>query len=169
MGVDELVDENAFDPKRLFDSKDYSTVIVNRDGFTNKDNEVANLMSEIVECSKQTIDTFDAFAKLKTLNAASEMVKILGQSGDADDLGRLVAICWESGVDFSTYMTFFSALVCHPDYSVAMEALTVIEESEGPFKKEDLDGAMKVATEASTSNVGLVEDLVAILKNRYNF
>ena len=169
MVVEELLDENAFDPKRLFDSKEFSTVVVNRDGFSNRDNQVADLMSEIVECSKQTLDTFELFAKLKTLHPAEEMIKILSQSGDADDLGRLVAICWESGVNFSPYMTFFSALVCHPDYAVAMEALTVIEESEGPFNKEDLDGALKVATEANTPNTGLLEDLVSILKNRYNF
>ena len=144
-------------------------MVLNRDGFTNKENQVADLMTEIVENSKQALDTFEAFSKLKALHPAEQMIKILGQSGDEDDLGRLVAICWESGVDFSHYMTFFSALVCHPDYAVAMEALTVIEEAEGPFQKGDIEAALNLATSASTANTGLLEDLISILKNRYNF
>lgn len=168
MVVDELLDEQSLDPKKLFDANEFSTVLVNREGFTNKENSVADLMLEIIERSKQMVDTFDAFVKLKALKASSEMIQVIKQSGETENLARLVAICWESGVDFSQHITFFSALVCHPDYAVAIEALTVIEQCEGPFNSNDLQAALKLISHAKTSNTGLVNDLIDIIKQHLN-
>jgi len=165
MGIDELLDEQSLDPKKLFDATEFNTLVISRDGFTNKENSVADLMLEIIERSRQMVDTFDAFAKLKALNAPAEMIQVIKQSGETENLARLVSICWECGVDFSHNTTFFSALVCHPDYAVAIEALTVIEQCEGPFDNNDLQAALKLISQATTPNKGLVDDLIDIIKH----
>ncbi len=41
---------------------------------------------------------------------------------------ELVMACWETGLDFSTHLIFFTNLVVNCGYPVALEAITVIDE-----------------------------------------
>jgi hypothetical protein len=60
-------------------------------------------------------------------------VPLIAESFDKHDYGEFlpafVAACWQSGLDFSNYLTVFARLFIHSDYITSLEAFTVLEES----------------------------------------
>ena len=49
MDIKELLDEDAFDPEKLFNEKEYSTLIIKRDGFSKKENSSADLIEGLLD------------------------------------------------------------------------------------------------------------------------
>ena len=47
--IKELLDEDAFDPKKLFNEEEYSTLIIAREGFSKKENNAADLIESLLE------------------------------------------------------------------------------------------------------------------------
>lgn len=65
----------------------------------------------------------------------------------------LVSACWESGLDCTKYLEFFTDLAIRTDYLVCLECLTVIENMPGPFDMIQLENSIskiKVAMDEDT-------------------
>ena len=80
----------------------------------------------------------------------------------------LVAACWESEINFSNNLPFFVELATHTDYLVALEAMTVISNMEGPFDTNQVNEALLklrnyLTTSASERKV-LINDLIFTLE-----
>ena len=166
MGVEELLDEEAFDPKKLFNEEEYSTLIIGREGLSKKENTTADLLEALLEPNITRQESEDIFLKLKEANAQKMMVDAIGAAEKTSEKTALAAACWESGLDFSDYFMDFVDLTLHNDFQLALEALSVIESSEGVQTEQTLTKALILAQSSKSKNPDLVNDLVQNLKSR---
>src|SRR6476620_228756 len=101
MDIKELLDEDAFDPEKLFNEEEYSTLIINREGFSKKENTAADLIEDLLEKGITRAESEEIFKKIKDTNAGDLLVNAIRQAQRTDDKTKLVAACWECGLDFS--------------------------------------------------------------------
>jgi hypothetical protein len=159
MDIKELLDEDAFDPEKLFNEEEYSTLIINREGFSKKENTAADLIEDLLEKGITRQESEEIFKKIKDTNAGDLLVNAIRQAQRTDDKTKLVAACWECGLDFSKDLLLFVELACHIDFQLALEALSVVESTEGNISEETLKLAMEIADQAQSKNPQLVSDL----------
>jgi len=77
MGVDELLDDDAFDPKKLFDEEQYSTLIIKRDGFDKKQNSVADILEALLDEKNTRSENEELFLRLKENNAQQMLMEAI--------------------------------------------------------------------------------------------
>lgn len=65
----------------------------------------------------------------KSKEAAPIIAESLHKNDYEDYLPALVAVCWQSGLDFSKHLRVFAGIFISGDYLSALESFTVIEES----------------------------------------
>ena len=126
----ELLDEDAFDPKKLFDKKEYNTLLIGRDGFTENQNGIADLLESLFEQNLSREKSEAIFKLLKEANAGNMLVQTIKDCENEEQKAILTAACWESGLDFSKQFLFFVDLACSNHFQLALEALTVVEYNE---------------------------------------
>jgi len=168
MDIKELLDEDAFDPEKLFNEEEYSTLIINRDGFSKKENVSADLIEALLEKELSREESEELFLKLKNAQADNLLVEALKKANRISEKTRLAAACWECGLDFSPHFLFFVELACHDDFQLALEALSVVESSEGTIPEETLAVALEVALNSKSKNPPLLVDLVKNIRSRMN-
>ncbi len=161
-----LLDDDAFDPEKLFDEKQYSTVIINRDGFNKQQNVTADLLEALLEPKITRQEADEIYTKLKDSKAQALLVDTIRAAENVQDKKILTAACWESGLDFSTHLLFFTELACQPDFGLAMEALTVVENMEGAMEHGTLTTALNLIAASKSPNKDLVQDLTENIKSR---
>ena len=166
MEIKELLDEDAFDPEKLFNEKEYSTLIINREGFSKKENASADLIEGLLDKNVTRQESEEIFQKLKTNNATELLVDAIKKAGLTDEKRILAAACWESGLDFSNHFLFFVELALSADFQLSMEAITVIEESEGLIERAVLEEGLRMAETSKSANQNLVNDLIANIRLR---
>lgn len=165
--VNELLDDDALDPKKLFDEKQYNTLIINREGFNKKQNEAADLLEDLLDPSLTRAQSEEIFVQLKEMKAQKMLVDAIRTAGRAAEKAVLTAACWESGLDFSEDFLFFVELACHPDFKLAMEALTVVENCE-TVEPGLLTTASELIEDLKSPNTMLVADLKENIHSRTN-
>jgi hypothetical protein len=166
MDVKELLDEDAFDPKKLFNQEEYSTLIIGREGFTKKENHAADLIETLLDKKTTREESEAIFSSLKELKANKLLIQAIKEAARIDERSKLTAACWESGLDFSDELLFFAGLVCQDNFSLAMEALTVVENMEGSIETEVLIKALQVAESCKVAPQGILQELIENLKSR---
>jgi hypothetical protein len=85
----------------------------------------------------------DALNLLRENNAADLLVTMIGMKEYAKNRLELLTACWESGLDFSAHLVFFTSLSLEkniPDEQL-LEILTIINEMRGPFTDEIVEKA----------------------------
>jgi hypothetical protein len=70
----------------------------------------------------------DALDIIRDAKAHQFLVDLIARPDQKKHQRELVMACWETGLDFSTHLIFFSNLVVNCEYPVALEAITVIDE-----------------------------------------
>ncbi|MCE3225860.1 MAG: hypothetical protein K0S32_411 [Bacteroidetes bacterium] len=163
---DFLEDDEPIDPKKFFDEKEYSTLIVGRDGFSKKQNDTADLIETLLSKDVTRKEAEEIFSKLKDLNAQAMMVKALEESTSEKNKAKICAACWESGLDFTPYFLLFTEFACGSDFSLAMEALTVVENMEGNINELELTKGLELVQNSKSPNAGILEDLATNIRQR---
>lgn len=166
MGVDELLDEEALDPKKLFDEKEYVTLIIDREGFTKKQNDNADLVMTLLEKELDRKEQEEIYTQLKEVNARKILIEAIGNVKKDSDKAKLCAACWESGIDFSEDFIFFTELACSNDFLLSMEALTVVDNIEGKIDEKTLTAALEIAQNTKSKNTHNINDLIENIKLR---
>lgn len=166
MEIKELLDDDNLDPKKFFDEKEYSTLYINREGFSKKDNETADLVEALLDKTITRQEQEEIFSKLKEKKAGPLLLEAIKNTKRANEKAKLIAACWESGIDFTGEILFFTELGCNEDFSIAMEALTVVENLEGPVSEATLAKAIEIVQNCSSINTSITEDLIVSLKQR---
>ena len=165
MEIDELFDDDSFDPEKLFDENQYSTLIIDREGFSKKQNSTADLIESLLEPHLTRAESEEIFAELKKANAQQMMVKAIGTTrGDAQKKA-LTAACWECGLDFSPHFVFFAELVCNSGFEVAMEAFTVIQEMENKPSREEIGAVEEIISKQPEPANAMVPELESYIKS----
>jgi len=166
MKIDEIFDDESFDPKKLFDEKQYSTLIINRDGFSKKQNSSADLIESLLQKDLSRAENEAIFKSLKESGASRLLVDSIKAAEDPAQKAVLTAACWETGLDFTEHFLFFAELVTHPDFPVALEALSVVESCEGTIPQHSLAKALEIAEKSQSPNQELISDLINNIKSR---
>ncbi|MBA3683569.1 MAG: hypothetical protein H0W73_20745 [Bacteroidetes bacterium] len=164
--VKELLDDDAFDPKKLFNEEEYSTLIIKREGFNKKENNTADLLESLLEKEITRQESEEIFLKLKETNSIEIMVDAIKKAQRTEEKTILAAACWESCLDFSKYFLFFTELTCSDNFLLSMEALTVVEYIEGTIDESTLTKALEIAQNTKSKNKELIEDLITNIKSR---
>ncbi len=80
----------------------------------------------------------------------------------------IVESCWQSGLDYSSYLSDFINLMVHENYYVALEAFTVVENMIGSFTTQELENniaQLKMAINDSDKNKSyLFVEMINVLK-----
>ncbi len=143
MDIKELLDEEAFDPEKLFNEEEYSTLIINREGFSKKENSSADLIEALLEKEITREENEEIFSKLKATNSGKLLVDAIRNAKRVPEKTKLVAAAWECGLDFSNDFLLFVELSCHDDFQLALEALSVVESIEGVIPEDILQTALE--------------------------
>jgi hypothetical protein len=84
----------------------------------------------------------EALKELKSEAGKELLLKAIAVSKSKEHTKTLTAACWEAGLDFSKYLSFFVQLALISDMEICIEALTVIEDMQGPIDKKMLAESM---------------------------
>ena len=164
--IEELLDDDALDPKKLFNEEEYSTLIIGREGFNKKQNNTADFLEALLDKGITRQESEEIFLKLKETNSQKVMVDAITTAKRIEEKTILTAACWECGLDFTEYFLVFVELATHDNFQLALEALSVIESSEGLLDEATLTKALQIASEAKGGNEDLIHDLVENIKLR---
>lgn len=156
------------DPAKLFDEKEYSTIIIGNEGLSKKDSSNADYVTILVS-SKSTRDEKDEALKLlKENNAGDFIINAITKTKNPDQKALLVAACWETGLDFSKDYLFFIDLICHENFAVSFEAFTVIQEMGAEISQDTLRKALDTLNQCSTANKTTLNDARELIQQQLN-
>ena len=74
------------------------------------------------------------FIDLKHENSVDQLIHELENEKDLDILERLVASCWQNGLNYSKHLPYFVQLIIEQEFQIAFEAFTVIENMYGKIE-----------------------------------
>ncbi|HEY6162630.1 MAG TPA: hypothetical protein VI112_15480 [Bacteroidia bacterium] len=112
---------------------------------------IANLLSLLTNKENKQLKE-DALRELKSEAGKELLLKAIAVSKDKNEMRILTAACWEAGLDFSKYLSFFVKLALISDLDIDIEVLTVIEDMQGPFDKKMLEESMDKLSAAQKEN-----------------
>jgi hypothetical protein len=164
--VNELLDDDAFDPKKLFNQDEYSTLLIKREGFSKSQNSSADLLEGLLKQNITRSETEAIFSKLKEVNAGKLMIDAINSAQRIDEKVLITTACWESGIDFTNDFLFFAQLSCHDNFNLSLEALTVLENIEGTIDEQTLAKALTIAQSKKYALQTLNKELIKIIKDR---
>jgi len=135
-----------------------------------KDNDL-NTLAEVFMTSesnevKKLISQF--FCDLKIQSSADSMMRLIKTTTDKPTLKMLVASCWQSRLNYSTFFELFIDLVIHESFDISFEAFTLIESYEEEItdqRKKDLIAYVKKNIKnCKEENLVFAADLVKIIE-----
>jgi hypothetical protein len=107
------------------------------------------------------------FSQLKTTKALPELIKNLSHRDNRVKELVLFSI-WSSNLDAADYIPAIVECSCKGDFMVALEALTLIENLEGPFNEQDLIESMITINEYLSKDkddkIELIQSILETIK-----
>lgn len=79
---------------------------------------------------------FGVLNNLKRQDAAELLIELIKNEKDPDIKERLVASCWQNGLNYSKHLPYFVQLVIDHEFQLAFEAFTVIENMYGKIDRD---------------------------------
>lgn len=118
---------------------------------------------------KNVLKTIEAFFNdIKDISARAEIMDEIRKPWKQSTIGMLVSSCWQSGLDYSGYITDLARIFLDADYSTAVECMTVIEESVHKSTRAVKDETISVLMESPNAFMNeknaLVHELISILQ-----
>lgn len=164
--MDELLDNENLDPKKFFDKEQYNTLTLSlTTGTLFKEDDI----DAIISLLDPNIDREDKEAKLaylkeKKLN--NLLMKAVTEAETNDDRAKILCLCWESGLDFKDDFLFFVEFACDEDYMTALEAATVVENTEDIVDEAALAKAIEILDNCKKGDQQIISDLRENILNR---
>ncbi len=107
------------------------------------------------------------FNDLKDYTVQKEVIEEIRKPWKEDTISMLVASCWQSGLDYSDYLTDMAKIFLEGNYTTAIECMTVIEESVPSSTRERKDEIIRMINNSPLSGTHekypLTQELVSIL------
>lgn len=104
---------------------------------------------------------------LKSQPVVPEITRNIRDNSSSDDVARLVSVCWQSRLNFSSDIDLFVELVCKSDYQTSIEAFTVIENSMESVAREklvEIIGTLEIEKKkASIEKKSLIEETIKVI------
>jgi len=142
------------DPKKLFDEKNYSTIVLKND---DSDEPVTKKKKSKLDFSETILSLLDSnktelLKTLKEAKAQDAVIDLINKSDNTTYLSKLIALCWESGLDFGKHANLFFDLSLNDNLFVSLEALTVLENIENFNSKNELEKGIETLKKGIESN-----------------
>lgn len=106
---------------------------------------------------------------IKDQSAGIEVMAEINKDWESETLTMLVASCWQSGLDYTGYLTDFALVFTKCDYLTAIECFTVIEESAFHIslekKQELVEIIRKGSEEGGDEKQKLTSELIRVLSS----
>jgi len=162
--------DNTDNLKKYFNSKEYATTIVGSNEevsapVTNED-KISALISLLTDPANKDVKE-ETLLTLKKEKGGDTLLLAIANPKAKEVRHLLVAACWESEINYSKYLPFFILLALDENYLISLEAITTIQNMEGPFTETDVTTAIKKVKEAkkniTTEKVVLLNDLIDTL------
>jgi hypothetical protein len=148
------------DPAKLFDEKEFKTIIVSPEGVKIPSDKSEYLV--LLDESSTREEKDEALKQIKEQNDPKLLMEAIDNLSDPKKKATLVSACWETGMDFSHYLMFFTELACTDDFIVVMEASTVILETEA-INKSEAEKAIEMINRKLQTNPATAPILTDIL------
>ncbi len=161
--------ENTDDLKKYFDSTQYITAVVGKEETAPLVNEdkITTLISLLTDPSNKDVKE-ETLITLKKEKAGEVLLQAIASPKSFENRHLLVAACWESEINFSKYLPFFILLALDDNYLISLEAITAIENMEGPFDDTDVEEAIKKVKaeqkKITSEKAVLLNDLIITLE-----
>ena len=114
---------------------------------------------------RKTIENF--LNDLKDQSVSSEVMGEIKKPWGHETITMLISSCWQSGLDYSVYCNDLVDIFLASDYMIALECLTVIEESAGNIGRDERDGIIAVIKDFTgirgSEKQKLTDELIAVL------
>ena len=143
------------DPEKLFDEKEYATIIIGSEGMSRKDTHNADYVTVLVSKNSTREEKDEALKLLKENNAGAFILNAITKTKKPEHKALLIAACWETGLDFSRDYLAFVELVGHEDFNVSFEAFTVISEMEAAIDTATLRNSLDLLQSIKEPNVNV--------------
>ena len=112
---------------------------------------------------------FLIFVDLKNEDSVDQLVNDLKVEKDLNILERLVAACWQNGLNFSKHLAYFVELVINEEFQIAFEAFTVVENMYGKIEGDTevrlMDKITASLPDAEENKKHLLRGLLDIIPN----
>ena len=126
-------------PEELFDKTKFATLIIGKENEDKSNNDSTSDLIDLIVSKDNADIKQETYKLLKEANALEFIMASINKTNDAQIKQRLTAACWEADIDCSKHLSYFVDLAIQNDFSVAMEAITVVEQMQPPFDKEELE------------------------------
>lgn len=163
--LDELFENKTPDPKKLFNEKEYRTMVLGDEGASKKDEEKADWLFVLIEENTTREEKDEALGKLKEEKSQDFLIQSASKMKTAEVKAKILSACWETGLDFSNQLPFFIDIIIDNDYLCALEAYTVIENNETRFDPEHIKESIK-KLETQPEEKSFVSDTILLLQSQ---
>jgi len=153
---------------KLLDQRSYNTIFINIEDEARVRNEQMEILVELLCDDRHKAGLTEVFNFMKKEKKTVDLlIKAIGEA--KGDKKRLVAVCWEAGIDCDRYLPFFTDIVIHDDLVIAMEAFTTIENMSGKSDPKDIEASLAKAgaaynTEQNETKKHIISDLIEVLR-----
>lgn len=137
-------------PEKLFDEKEYATILLGDEGFTKKDGHNADFLAILINPKSTREEKDAALIHLKENKAQKFILSSIFKIKKPEQKAQLIAACWETGLDFSNDVLVFVDLINHENYLVSLEAFTVIQEMENTIAASNITAAIELLRNTKT-------------------
>jgi hypothetical protein len=115
---------------------------------------------------RKVIEEF--FNDIKDHSVRPEVIAEIRKPWKPNTISMLISSCWQSGLDYSDYLTDLAKVFLKCDYATAVECMTVISESVSNSSRERKDEIIRILRDSPLSftneKVALTGELISILK-----
>jgi len=163
----ELINDEAFEPEKLFDKENYNTLTIalNNGEAQYKEKDIDILVS-LLDDNITREDKEEALAFIKDHKLHKLLIKAVVEAENEEDRAKLLCICWESGLDFMEHYLFFVEQACNANYLAALEAYTVAENIENVTDEAILTKALLIIEDCKNGHQHILDDLKTNILSR---
>jgi hypothetical protein len=108
------------------------------------------------------------FNDIKDHSVRPEVIAEIRKPWKSNTISMLVSSCWQSGLDYSDYLTDMAKIFLESDYPTAIECMTAISESANNSSRERKDEIIRIVRESPLSFTNekntLTRELISILE-----
>jgi hypothetical protein len=144
------------------ETKDYKTLILGGKGKDRKpsDAEQAEQLLKLLTPDRENMQLKqDTLKELKSESGKELLLKAIALSKDPAHTRIFTAACWEAGLDFSKYLSFFVPLALISGLYICLDVVTIIVDMQGPVDKkvaEESIAKLETARDADHSEKGIL-------------
>lgn len=131
-------ESESHNPKKYFNPKDYSTLIVDSTGFKTPQHELAEHFETLLHLPINSDEYRELLQQLKQHYAIVDIINLISNSPSDAFTAQILRTLWECDYNSSEHAAALLPYVFSPVFTIALEALTVFQECMPKLQAEQL-------------------------------